>query len=102
MTTYPDHFSIVRFFGYPSYQQEVIASYNEYEKRGDPSVKRFFEQILERAEKLTNSHLMDNKIVFELHHNITNTTIYCGYKDNEYRISLMMSSESLKKLDING
>jgi len=101
MTIYPHNFVIVKFYGYPSYQHGILNEYDEWENRGDKSVKRFFEEILKRAEKSLNNKLMDNKVVFELQLKGTNTVIYCGYKDNKYRISFGMTTETYKVLDVN-
>ena len=101
MTIFAHNFEIIEFWGYPSYQQDIIAEYDEFHNRGDKSVKRFFDEILKTAEKLFNKkNLMDNKVVFKLQMKETNTIIYCGYKDNNYRISLSAKSESLRKLKL--
>ena len=101
MTIFAHNFKIMAFYGYPSFQQDIIAEYNEYENRGDKSVKRFFNEILKTAETVFNKkNLMDNKIVFKLKMKNSDTIIYCGYKDNCYRISLSAYSESLRKIEI--
>ncbi len=102
MTIYPNNFVIVKFYGYPSYQHAILNEYDECENYGDKSVKRFFEEILKQAEESLNQKLMDNKVVFELRlKGNTNTVIYCGYKDNKYRISFGMTTETYKVLDVN-
>ncbi len=101
MTIFAHNFEILNFFGYPSYQQDIIAEYDEWENCGDKSVKKFFDEILKRANEISNKNLMDNKIVFKLKMKNSDTIIYCGYKDNCYRISLSANSESLKKIDFN-
>ncbi len=101
MSIYPDSFEIVAFYGYPSYQQNIVAEFDEYQNRGDKSVMRFFNEILKKAEKLFGKkNLMDNKIVFKLQLKDTGTVIYCGYKDNSYRISLSATTDSFKKLEL--
>jgi len=100
MTIFAHDFKIIEFWGYPSYQYNIIAEYNEWEKKGDKSVQRFFEEILKMAEKLYGKNLMDNKIVFKLQMKGSSTIIYCGYKDNKYRISLSAKTESLRKLKL--
>ena len=101
MTIFAHNFEILEFWGYPSYQQDIIAEYNEFDKTGDKSVKRFFDEILKTAEKMFDKkNLMDNKVVFKLQMKGSDTIIYCGYKDNNYRISLSANSESLRKLKL--
>jgi hypothetical protein len=101
MTIFAHNFDILEFWGYPSFQQNIIAEYDEFNHRGDKSVKRFFDEILKTAEKLFDKkNLMDNKVVFKLQLKGTTTIIYCGYKDNMYRISLSANSESLRKLKL--
>ena len=101
MTIFASNFEIIEFWGYPSYQQNIIAEYDEFHNSGDKSVKRFFDEILKTAEQLFDKkNLMDNKVVFKLQMKNSNTIIYCGYKDNCYRISLSANSETLRKLKI--
>ena len=101
MTIFSYNFIILEYWGYPSYQQDVIAEYDEFHNHGDKSVKRFFEEILEMAEnKFNKRNLMDNKVVFKLQMKTADTIIYCGYKDSIYRISLSAKSESLRKLKV--
>ena len=101
MTIFAHNFNIIEFWGYPSFQYDIIAEYNEFDKTGDKSVKRFFDEILKNAEKLFDKkNLMDNKVVFKLKMKNSETIIYCGYKDSCYRISLSARSESLRKLKL--
>ena len=98
MKIYSDQFNILEFYGYPSYQQNIINEWDDFWKRGDKSVKRFFEEILNRAEKKFGKKIMDNKIVFKLRLENSDSIIYAGYKDGIYKISLSAKSESLLKL----
>ena len=94
MFTYQlDNFKIVEFYPYPSYIQYEIASYDDWAKRGDMTIKKFFERVLEKAEELTGYILRDNKIAFKIIHKPTGTTLYVGYKDNNYRIGMGVWSE---------
>lgn len=100
MTVHSTDFEILEFMGYPSFQQSIIAEYDEWEKRGDIRVKRFFENILKKAEK-SHPHLMDNKVVFKIRFVSEENPVilYVGYKDNHYRISLTAYTESSKKIN---
>ena len=99
MFTYQlDNFKIVEFYPYPSYIQYEIASYDDWAKRGDMTIKKFFERVLEKAEELTGYILRDNKIAFKIIHKPTGTTLYIGFKDNIYKIGMGVWTEVQSKV----
>ena len=101
ITITPSNFKIEAFYGYPTYQQNIVNFYDESENHGSPAIKRFFHQILDTAEEMTGKHLMDNKIAFKLSlKDDPKTVVYIGYKDNKYSLSLSVKSESMNIIEL--
>lgn len=90
----PNRFTVLEFFSYPCC---VINRTDEYElngfngTHGDPSIKEFFEAVLDVARKITGKHLMDNKIAFKVIDNENGNTFYVGYKDNIWCFGPMLN-----------
>jgi len=102
LATNIDSFKILEFFPYPSFVQYEITFWDEFEKRGDWSIKKLFENILKRANEITGETLSDNKIAFKIIHIPTETTLYIGYKDGKYSVGMDVWSETSSKKRIIG
>ena len=94
MTVYADSFDVLEFYPYPSYVQNILTEYNEWDRCGEKSVKRFFESVLNTTNIAVGHNLMDNKIAMKIRHRSTGTILYTGYKDNRYIIGLSLMTES--------
>ena len=93
-----EDFKIIEFYPYSSFVQYEIASWDEWEKEGDWTIKKFYERVLEKAEELTGYILRDNKIAFKIIHKPTGTTLYIGFKDNIYKIGMGVWTEVQSKV----
>ena len=100
-----ENFKIEAYYPYASYVQNQLASFDEWEKRGDLAVKKLFAEIFKEAQKLYKEkygkHLeLDNKVAFKITFIETGSTFYVGYKDNKYTLGLTVWQEFNKIIEL--
>lgn len=90
-------FEILEYNTYATVVVYPVVCYNEFDKLGDETAKKFFELILAKAQviyanKEKGRNLMDNKVSFKIRHTTSNQVFYVGYKDGYYRIGLAINN----------
>lgn len=103
-----EDFKIIAFFAYTTYSfdndkisEEVDPAWDrlEYEYRSNHTVRKCFEELLKRAEKIAGRRLNDNKIAIEAK-DADGNILYFGQKDWKWYVSTAVQGDH-RRLEIN-
>ena len=98
----PTNFEIKEFYCYPTTVIERIVEWDEGFHEGAPGmnedVKDLFNDLIDRAEDILNTHLRDNKIAMKVIYTPTNTEFFIGYKDWNWCLGLALNTYQTGKM----